>query len=171
MEEGIDHPAAWPSEKLLARCQVRRLKRGGPGGQHRNKVETAVIITDPVSGQSGEASERRSQEENRQMALFRLRVQLALGWVEDLSDRPLPSPLWRSRLKGEQIVINPTHADFPSLLAEALAALRQHRWDVSRAARLLGCTTNQLVKFLKHEPRALILLNKVRSEQGLRPLK
>ena len=36
------HPAALPFDALLKECEVRRLRRSGPGGQHRNKVETAV---------------------------------------------------------------------------------------------------------------------------------
>jgi hypothetical protein len=72
------HPAALPIERLLADCRVERLRRSGPGGQHRNKVETAVRLLHVPTGVTGEASERRSQEENRRMAVARLRVNLAL---------------------------------------------------------------------------------------------
>ncbi|MFN5707736.1 MAG: peptide chain release factor family protein, partial [Planctomycetota bacterium] len=61
------HPASLPEEKLLADCDVVRTRRGGPGGQHRNKVETAVVITHRPSGVSAEANERRSQAENRKV--------------------------------------------------------------------------------------------------------
>lgn len=171
MPSGIDHPAAWPPDVLLKRCEVRRLKRGGPGGQHRNKVETAVIIFDPQSGLSGEASERRSQEANRQVALFRLRVTLALEPVAQFDPAHLPSDLWKSRLRGEKLSINSEHADFPAMLAEAVTALHHSGWDVAAAASVLECSTSQLVKFLKNEPRALRALNNHRRDQGLRPLK
>jgi hypothetical protein len=67
-----------PVEQLLKHCEMRRGRRRGPGGQHRNKVETAVVVTHLPTGVRGEASERRSQLENRQQAVFRLRVNLAL---------------------------------------------------------------------------------------------
>ena len=171
MPSGIDHPAAWPPELLLKRCEVRRLKRGGPGGQHRNKVETAVVIHDPQSGLSGEASERRSQEANRQVALFRLRVTLALVPMVEFELAQLPTELWKSRLRGGKLFINSEHADFPALLAEAITALHHANWDVAEAATVLECSTSQLVKFLKNEPRALRALNNHRADQGLRPLK
>ena len=58
---------------MIAECNVRRLRRSGPGGQHRNKVETAVSLHHLPTGVSAEASERRSQAQNHAMALFRLR--------------------------------------------------------------------------------------------------
>src|SRR5262249_15351793 len=68
------HPAALPVEELLADCDVRRTRRSGPGGQRRNKVETAVTIVHRPTTISAEASERRSQAENCTLALFRLRL-------------------------------------------------------------------------------------------------
>ena len=72
------HPAALSSEQLHARCHETRTRRSGPGGQHRNKVETAIVLLDPETGISAEAAERRSQAENRRVAIFRLRLNLAL---------------------------------------------------------------------------------------------
>lgn len=171
MPQGIDHPAAWPAEELLKRCETKRLRRGGPGGQHRNKVETAVVIRDTVSGKSAEANEKRSQEANRQVALFRLRVVLATELSTDIELSTLPSELWRSRLRSGKLLVNPNHDDFPSLLAEAISALHASGWDAAATAEQLQCSTSQLVKFLKNEPAAFTLLNRHRTEAGLKPLK
>ncbi|MHC2071057.1 peptide chain release factor-like protein [Bremerella sp. T1] len=171
MPQGIDHPAAWPAEQLLKQCDIQRLRRGGPGGQHRNKVETAVVIHDPISGKSGEANERRSQEANRQVAIFRLRVKLALDPPANFDLSSSPSELWRSRLRSGKLAINPTHDDFPSLLAEAIAVLTFNQWDAAAAASHLQCSTNQLVKFLKNESAAFAQLNQQREKLGLKRLK
>ena len=45
---------------------------GGPGGQHRNKVETGVRLFHPPSGITVTATEGRSQYRNRQAAVTRL---------------------------------------------------------------------------------------------------
>lgn len=154
---------------MLADCVVQRTRRTGPGGQHRNKVETAVVITHSPTGVRGEASERRSQEQNRQMALFRLRVNLALAVRGEPAESP--SERWRSRLRGGRMELSPTHDDYPALLAEALDVLAAVDMDVGRAAERLECTPSQLAKLLKHEPRALQQLNDRRVELGLRPLR
>ena len=65
----------------------------------------------------------------------------------------------------------PLDASDQSLLAEALDTLAGTAWDASEAAGHLGCTTSQLLKFLKLEPRAFTRLNDERVRRGLRRLK
>ena len=166
-----EHPAAMPPDRLLADCEVRFSRRSGPGGQNRNKVETAAILTHRPTGLAAEANERRSQGENRAVALMRLRVNLALGVRSEPDPRGGPSDRWRSRLKGGKVVVSPPHEDFPALLAEALDALAASDFDAKAAAEALGCSASQLVKLLKLEPRASKMLNARRAERGLRPLR
>jgi hypothetical protein len=164
------HPAALDEPALLADCTVRRGRRGGPGGQHRNKVETAIVIEHGPSGIRAEASERRSQEENRRVAVFRLRVNLALEVRVPVGTPSTPSELWRSRCRGNKISVAPTHHDFPAVLAEALNTIASEDMDVSTAAKRLGCSASQLTKLLKIEPRALTQINDARNARGLRKL-
>ena len=166
-----EHPASLSGDVLLAQCEMRRLRRSGPGGQHRNKVETAVQLLHRASGVSAEANERRSQAANRNMALFRLRVNLALAirGSRALSDYPIP--LWRRRCGGSgQIALRADHEDFPTLLSEALDVIALCGDDIKKAASVLGCTASQLVKLLKKEPRAIQQVNRRRCEVGLRVL-
>jgi protein subunit release factor B len=51
-------------------------RAGGPGGQHRNKVESAVRLVHPRSGVTVTASERRSQSQNCELAFERLAERL-----------------------------------------------------------------------------------------------
>jgi hypothetical protein len=167
------HPAGLPEEKLLGQCTMRRVRRSGPGGQNRNKVETGVQLVHEPTGLIAEANERRSQGQNRSVAIRRLRLLLAteVRTLASGSPPPSPSPLWHARCVGGKLRINPDHDDFPLLLAEALDVLAAHEWDTRSAAAHLGCSTTQLVRFLGEEPRALLELNKRREEAGLRPLK
>tara|TARA_R110002072_G_scaffold303140_1_gene495555 strand:- start:26361 stop:26885 length:525 start_codon:yes stop_codon:yes gene_type:complete len=165
------HPAALPPDILHARCQETRTRRSGPGGQHRNKVETAVVLLEPQTGISAEASERRSQSDNRRMAIFRLRLNLALGFRLNPLPADAPSEVWNTRCRNGRISINPSHDDFPSLLAEALDRIVTCDWDVSAAAGQLHATTSQIIRLLKHEPRAMTLVNRERQSRDLRPYK
>jgi hypothetical protein len=167
----MPHPAALPVDELLRDCEVVRTRRGGPGGQHRNKVETAVVITHRPSGAIGEASERRSQDLNRQAAIHRLRLALALAVRSPVcADQP-PSELWRSRTRGRKVQVSTEHADFPALLAEVLDRLAASDWDAAKAATALGISRTQLVRFLKQQPEALAILNRERALRGLLKLK
>jgi len=165
------HPAALPVEQLLADCDIRRMRRSGPGGQHRNKVETAVSVEHRPTGLAAEASERRSQSENHNIALFRLRLRLAVEVRHALDAAHSPSELWLSRCRGRKIAINTQHADFPAVLAEALDAVAGCDHDSKVAAQLLGCMTAQLTKLLQQEPRAIASVNRVREGLGLHKLK
>jgi ribosome-associated protein len=56
---------------------VEPYRAPGPGGQRKNRKETAVRLTHPPSGVVVLASERRSQAQNREIAFERLMKKLA----------------------------------------------------------------------------------------------
>jgi hypothetical protein len=157
---------------LLAACEVRRQRRSGPGGQHRNKVETAVVLAHLPSGIRAEATERRSQAENQKVAIQRLRIKLAVQLRLPAHEQAnSPSALWRSRAKGLGIAVSASHADFAPLLAEALDAFTACDFDSKAAAERLGCSPSQLIKLLKQAPEALLLVNEQRKQRGLHALR
>jgi len=168
--DGDVHPAAISAEELLRQCETERLRRSGPGGQHRNKVETGVRVRHQPTGVGAEAFERRSQAENRWVALGRLRLQLALEIRRPVEPGQPPSRLWHSRCHDGRIAVSVSHEDFPALLAETLDRIAAHQGDVKAAAEALLCTPSQLVKLLKKEARSLALVNRWRREEGLGPL-
>jgi hypothetical protein len=105
------------------------------------------------------------------MAIFRLRLNLAIGFRLEPSPDDARSEVWTTRCRNGRISINPSHDDFPSLLAEALDRIVACDWDVSAAAEQLHATTSQIVRLLKHEPRAMTLVNRERQSRDLRPYK
>ena len=163
------HPAQKNAEDLEKESQFLATRRSGPGGQHRNKVETAVIVTHRETGVRAEASERRSQAANRQVAYQRLRLQLAVHIRR--TPPSTPSELWRRRVRNGKVSVSKAHADFPSLIAELLDQWRAHEDQIAKAAQVLEITTSQAVKLLKLEPAALEQVNRGRQARGLRPLK
>lgn len=174
------HPACLSDAALLRECRTGTGRTGGPGGQNRNKVETLVTILHLPTGLEAEASERRSQGENRSVALRRLRLLLA---VEHRAPVPVPrglaaidgpwsSELWRSRLsRGGRIACNPEHRDYPALLAEALDQLAASGDDPRAASLRLGASATQIVRLIKDHPPALAALNGRRRAAGKHPLR
>ncbi|WP_425618895.1 peptide chain release factor-like protein [Anatilimnocola sp. NA78] len=167
----FNHPAAIAEEQLLAACSFQTTKRSGPGGQHRNKVETAVVVTHQPTGVRTEASERRSQAQNKSMAIFRLRLALALQVRQPYDIHSQPSTLWQTRATGRKLTVSDEHLDFPALLAEALDCASAHEFDLSSAATQLGVSTTQLVRFFQQSPLAWQWINRERQTRQLRPLK
>jgi hypothetical protein len=164
------HPAALELTDLLKQTSETRTKRSGPGGQHRNKTETAVVLVHRPTGISAEGSERRSQSENRAVAVKRLRLKLAVEHRAPADSRG-PSELWQARTRGRQFAISAGHPDSPALLAEALDRLQTTGWQVSPAAHVLGVTTSQLIGLFRKCPAAWVAVNKHREARGLPLLK
>ncbi len=165
------HPARLAEDELLAHCSLSKGRAGGPGGQHRNKVETKVTIEHEPSGIIAHASERRSAVENRSVALFRLRLLLATKIRCPVPIGECRSALWLSRTSGGKIACNPEHHDFPAMLAEALDVLASVRQDPRKAALRLGCSASQLTKLIKDHPPAFERWNHDREELGEHPMR
>ncbi|MFT7621455.1 MAG: hypothetical protein ACI9WU_000618 [Myxococcota bacterium] len=165
----LTHPTGLSDEALLLQCRFERSRSSGPGGQHRNKVETHVTLTHLPTGAAAQAGERRSQGDNKRVALTRLRLVLAL----EVRTGPATtvSPLWRGRLKGSRIQCNEAHRDFATLLAEALDAIKAGDYEPRAAAEFLACSASQLIKLVKKHPPAFDRWNTERAAAGLHPLK
>ena len=69
---------AWllDDDALLAQCEVQAHRAGGPGGQHRNKAETAIRLVHLPTGVTVEGKDERSRTQNQRIALERLREKL-----------------------------------------------------------------------------------------------
>ncbi len=70
----LKHPT--DRDSLERDCDLEFFVAGGPGGQHRNKVETGVRLTHRPTGLVVTATERRSQSANRETAYERMAERL-----------------------------------------------------------------------------------------------
>jgi hypothetical protein len=167
------HPASWSDEKLLEHCVVERVRRSGPGGQHRNKVETGIVLSFQPTGCVAQAGEERSQSENLANAVKRLRVTLALVYRlnYEKGSVPAPSELWKTRTRHGKLSINTQHMDYVVLLAELMDMLECYDWEIRDVAEHCAVSQSQILKFLKQEPRAAQFFQQQRIAHGLHPLK
>ena len=97
----------YPTDRddLERACTVDFFIAGGPGGQHRNKVETGVRLTHQPTGLVVTATERRSQSANREMAFVRMAERLEEMQRPDIPRIPTrPSKASQDRrLQGKRL--------------------------------------------------------------------
>lgn len=140
---------------LLKDCHQEHYRASGPGGQRRNKVETAVRLHHRPTGLIAQAEESRSQEENRSRAIRRLRERIALELRApfDLEAPPLvPDFVGHLGLKGG-LSVNRRNRAYPIVVATVLDALEAAEGSYAKAARALGLTTSQVLRFLRSDPQ------------------
>jgi hypothetical protein len=155
--------------RLLAECEVHRYRASGPGGQHRNKVSSAVRLHHKPSGLVAVASESRLQNENKTRALRRLRMAIALVARVPLPEKvawPASVNVFEGRLRVSEK--NPAIHHVVALVLDAFADSGGRLAD---AANSLGLTSSSLTRFLKEHPKAWREVARIRADAGLPPLK
>jgi len=167
-----DDALALADDRLLAECAVETYRAGGPGGQHRNKTESAVRLTHRPTGVVATATERRSQHENRRRALARLRRAIALDVREPATPDSPPGPALAAVLADPAWprVSRKSPAYLPAA-ARLLDGLTAHEGRTSEAAAALGVATASLVKFLSLDEDLWQAANRLRLRFGHKPLR
>jgi len=154
---------------LLAECDVQHYKASGPGGQHRNKVTSAIRLQHRPSGLVVTGTESRSQHENRARAVRRLREALALAFRV-----PVPlEPRWPEnvQIRAGRLRVNEKNPALHHVIALVLDAFAQFDGDLKSAAAALGLTSSGLAKFVWEHPKAWREVQRIRAVAGRPPLR
>ncbi len=167
--------------ELLKHCDVHVYRSSGPGGQHRNKVSSAVRIRHRPTQITVHSDGTRSQLENKTIALRRLRMNLALRIRQSLDshDLKLPSVVTEAftvRKKGADppvmsLRIARKNPRFWSVAAFVLDLLEAHEGRLSPTAASLEITTSNLASLLKSERHLWETTQRIRKDHGHAPLK
>lgn len=165
LRERLDYDDA----RLLAECEVDIYRASGPGGQHRNKVSTAIRLRHRPSGLVVTGSETRSQTENRKRALWRLREAIALVARQPLTKAPAWPPT--VQVRDARLRVSESNPGVHHAVALVLDALADAGGQLRPAAERLGLTVSSLVRFLHDHPRVWREVARMRQETGLPPLK
>jgi hypothetical protein len=157
---------------LLGECDVDTYRASGPGGQKRNKTESAVRLRHRPTGISVIAEESHSQAENRARALRRLKKALALRVRRpiDLDDGP-PLAIRAALDKRGRLNVGQRDARYLPAAGALLDALSACGGSLSEAAARLGLTTGNVSSFLTADDELLAETNRMRAGFGLRPLR
>jgi hypothetical protein len=160
---------------LEAQCEVDRYRASGPGGQHRNKTESAIRLRHRPTGVIVHADESRSQSDNRARAVKRLREALALGVREPVAlDTWAPSPRLRALIDGGVARLGAKTRETPAFLiafAELLDVFEACGAEVAATAARIGVSTGACSKLLLVDDHTARTVNQLRATRGLRPLR
>jgi hypothetical protein len=162
-------------DALIAQCEVDRYRASGPGGQHRNKTESAVRLRHKLSGVTAIGEDSRSQAENKVHAVRRLRSAIALEVREPVRlDDYRPSARLANIVAGGTAPLGAKTrltGDYWAAMAELLDLLVAGNLEIATTAQRLGMTTGALSKLLLHDDSVGRVVNDLRRAKGMRPLR
>ncbi|QDZ17630.1 class I peptide chain release factor [Chloropicon primus] len=168
---------ALDDEQLWQQCQMETFRASGPGGQHRNKVESAVRVKHTPTDIVASATEKRSQHENRREAVKRLRSKIALK-VRRKTDLDLEEGF---QVPAELAAILPTrkksmrygqkHREYPRGVQVLMDLLVANNLSLADTARCLNLSTGALSRLITADNDLLSEINQQRQSLGMRPLR
>jgi hypothetical protein len=162
-------PWTLPDDKLLAESRLDSFVASGPGGQHRNRKNTAVRITHLPTKISTVAADSRSHRENQIHALRELRHKLALELRREIDPLTYRPPDFFAEYPS--LRMNAKNPLYPEAIAQVLDVLQAMQQEAPKAAVLLGVSTSALLRFLHDDPALWVKVNELRAELGMAPLR
>lgn len=169
-----DHLLA-SDDALIGQSEVDRYRASGPGGQHRNKTESAVRLRHRATGVSAIGEDSRSQAENKQHAVRRLRVAIALEVREPVVlDGFAPSARLAALVAGGTAPLGARTRLTPAYwaaIAELLDLVVAGELEIGTTAGRLGISTGALSKLLLHDDQVARVVNDLRRARGMRVLR
>lgn len=145
--------------EFIKYCLIDFYKARGPGGQKKNKTESAVRLTLKNSSISATASEDRQQSVNKTRAIKRLKLQIAF----ELRQTP---EKWLGQLD-----MNPSNKKYPLFCAVLFDHLEMQNWQVSTVSEIYNISTSKLIKIISKNDNVWQRINNERQKLGLKPLK
>jgi hypothetical protein len=170
-------------DRLLQQCDIHIYKSSGPGGQHRNKVSSAVRLRHRPTGVSAHGDDSRSQQDNKRMAVKRLRMNLACQLRRPVQRDAAGSilipptvrecmfvPRGRGANPAVRLEIGGRDFRFWGVAAWLLDVLDAMEGRMSDAAAQIGITTGNLSDLLGQDRHLLATAQEIRKKFGLKPL-
>ena len=151
---------ALDDNSLLRACRQECYRASGPGGQHRNKTDSAVRLSILSGRIMVTCEEHRSQHRNRTEALRRLRITVALELREPITTGQTTQ--WQGSWK-----LGRKDRRYAGFLAYILDVMDHHQWAVGLAAEALGISTGKLIRVLARDPAAWNAVNQERAKLEL----
>lgn len=156
---------------LLADCAVDAYRSGGPGGQHRNKNSTAIRLRHLPTGLIVIAEDSRSQHENKQRAIRRMRMAIALECRSPVEPGWTPGEEFlAARTKAGRVEVSVRNPVYPIVVATILDAVASTNGSLREAGGLLGLATAQLSRAITGDGKLLDAVNRIRRAAGHRPI-
>jgi hypothetical protein len=177
---GLDDYLLLDDAAMLDQCDVHVYRSSGPGGQHRNKVSSAVRLRHRPTGVTAHGDDSRSQHDNKRMALRRMRMNLAcslrrpaVSWGAGLPPivaECIFTPRGRGESARQKLAVGVRDHRFWAVAAFVLDVLADCQGRMSDAAASLGISTGNLGSFLESDRHLLTAAQAIRKAHGHKPL-
>lgn len=147
-------------ETLLRACSLQGYQGSGPGGQHRNKTNTGVLLRLAPFNLEIRCCEERSALRNREIALRRMRLALALHC------REVPPPVPAFTFPGSNGRVQPTNPGYATFIADCLDRLQLAEGDVAPVAQVWALSSSALIRLFFADKAVLEAVQKIRAQHG-----